>query len=371
MCDPSPILHTHTDEHRTDPGAQFAERMIDALNSGAVSLMLSLGHRTGLFDTMAELPPSSSDAIASAAGLDERYVREWLGAMVAADIVAVDPAQGRYRLPAHHAAFLTRAATPDNIAVFAQYIPLLGQVEDDILDCFRNGGGVPYERYARFHQVMEEDSAQTVVAALHEHILPLVPGIRARLESGIDVLDVGCGSGRALVSMAQAFPNSRFTGYDLSPIAIDRAWANASAAGLQNILFEAKDVTRLGVGETYDLITAFDAIHDQKRPASVLGGIASALRQEGWFLMQDIAGSSHHHQDREHPIGAFLYTISCMHCMSVSLAQGGDGLGAMWGRERALAMLDAAGFGSVQVHSLDHDFQNFFYVARSAEKRLS
>jgi 2-polyprenyl-3-methyl-5-hydroxy-6-metoxy-1,4-benzoquinol methylase len=354
-----------------DAGEHFAERMIATLNGGAVALMLSLGHRTGLFDAMAELPPSSSGAIAAAAGLNERYVREWLGAMVAADIVEIDPESGRYWLPAHHAAFLTRAATPDNIAVFAQYIPLLGQVEDEILACFHNGGGVPYERYARFHEVMEEDSAQTVVAALHEHILPLVPGIRERLDAGIDVLDVGCGSGRALISMAAAFPNSRFTGYDLSPVAIERARAHGSAAGLENVLFEARDVTRLDAGDTYDLITAFDAIHDQKHPASVLAGIASALRHDGWFLMQDIAGSSHHHQDREHPIGAFLYTISCIHCMSVSLAQGGDGLGAMWGRERALAMLDGAGFGAVQVHSLDHDFQNFFYVARASGQGLN
>lgn len=371
MCNQSPILSAHNHDQSADPGDQFAERMIETLNSGAIALMLSLGHRTGLFDTMAELPPSTSGAVAGAARLNERYVREWLGAMVAADIVDIDPEQGVYWLPPKHAAFVTRAASPDNLAVYAQYIPLLGQVEDDVLDCFRNGGGVPYERYSRFHEVMEEDSVQTVVAALHEHILPLVPGIQARLEAGIDVLDVGCGSGRALVSMAQVFPNSRFTGYDLSPVAIERARASAEIVGLENVLFEAKDLTGLDASETYDLITAFDAIHDQKRPAGVLGAIASALRRDGWFLMQDIAGSSHHHQDREHPIGAFLYTISCMHCMSVSLAQGGDGLGAMWGRERALGMLDSAGFGSVQVHSLDHDFQNFFYVARGAEERLN
>ena len=125
-------------------------------------------------------------------------------------------------------------------------------------------------------------------------------------------------------------------------------------------------MTDLGETGAYDLITAFDAIHDQKHPALVLEGIAKALRPNGDFLMQDIAGSSHHHGDREHPIGPFLYTISCMHCMSVSLAQGGDGLGAMWGKEKALAMLARAGFGKIEVQRLDHDFQNFFYVAQRA-----
>lgn len=234
-----------------------------------------------------------------------------------------------------------------------------------ILDCFHRGGGVPYERYNRFHEVMAEDSAQTVVAALHEHILPLVPGIADRLERGIDVLDVGCGSGRALISMASAYPASRFTGFDLSHEAVERARALAREAEVENVLFEARDVTWLGKESSFDLITAFDAIHDQKRPALVLAGIGKALRPDGRFLMQDLAGSSHLHEDKDHPIGAFLYTISCMHCMSVSLDQGGDGLGAMWGKGKALTMLDAAGFGSVTMHRLAHDFQNFFYVAQS------
>jgi SAM-dependent methyltransferase len=345
--------------------AEFAERLMGTLNSAAVALLLSLGHRSGLFDTLADLPPATSAEIARRAGLHERYVRKWLGGMVAARIIEIDPETRTYQLPPERAAFLSRRAAPDNIAVYAQYIPLLGQVEDDILACFQRGGGVPYERYARFHDVMAEDSGQTVVTALEPHILPLVPGLRERLARGIDVLDVGCGSGRALITLARAYPASRFTGYDLSAEGIRRARAAAEAAGLENVLFEARDLTDFEEREGYDLITAFDAIHDQKAPRQVLAGIARALRPGGTFLMQDIAGSSHHHTDRDHPLGAFLYTISCMHCMSVSLAQGGEGLGAMWGQERALEYLNAAGFGRVQVHSLEHDVQNFFYVAEA------
>ena len=173
----------------------FAERMVDVLNSGAIALMTSIGHRTGLFDAMAGLPPSTSEQIASAASLNERYVREWLGAMVVGRIVEHDPQDGTYRLPPEHAAFLTRAATPDNIAVTAQFIPLMGSVEDRIVERFREGGGVPYSAFPRFHEVMAEDSGQTVVSALFDSILPLVPGLTERLEAGIEVLDVGCGSG--------------------------------------------------------------------------------------------------------------------------------------------------------------------------------
>jgi 2-polyprenyl-3-methyl-5-hydroxy-6-metoxy-1,4-benzoquinol methylase len=341
----------------------FAERMVGVLNEGAIALMTSIGHRTGLFDAMAGLPPSTSEQIGSAAGLNERYVREWLGAMVVGGIVEHDPENATYHLPREHAAFLTRAASPDNIAAFAQYIPLLGSVEDGLVESFKDGGGVPYSAFPRFHEVMAEDSGQTVLPALTDLILPLVPGLVERLEKGIDVLDVGCGSGRALNLMARTFPNSRFLGYDLSEEAIARARTEAQEHGTTNARFEVKDAATLDEEARHDLITTFDAVHDQADPAAVLRGIANALREDGIYLMQDIAGSSHHHNNLDHPIGPFLYTISCMHCMTVSLAQGGEGLGAMWGEEKAKDMLEEAGFTKVEVEQLPHDFQNYYYIA--------
>jgi 2-polyprenyl-3-methyl-5-hydroxy-6-metoxy-1,4-benzoquinol methylase len=326
----------------------FAGKMIDILNSGAISLMISIGHRTGLFDAMVELPEFTSASLADGAGLNERYVREWLGAMVA--------------LPPEHAACLTRDATPDNIAVFAQYIPLLGAVEDRIIDCFHKGGGIPYDEYHRFHQVMAEDSGQTVVSSLVDSILPLATGLVERLERGIEVLDIGCGSGRALNTMARAFPNSQFTGYDLSDEAITSARIDSERSGLTNVKFHQKDLTDFTPDTRYDLITAFDAIHDQAKPDKILGNVAGALRPDGVFLMQDIAGSKHVHKNMDHPVGPLLYTISCLHCMSVSLAQDGAGLGAMWGEETAQEMLKEAGFTRTEVKRLPHDFQNNFYI---------
>ena len=132
--------------------------------------------------------------------------------------------------------------------------------------------------------------------------------------------------------------------------------------GLKNVRFEVRDVALIGEIEQYDLITAFDAIHDQAKPATVLCGIFNALRADGTFLMQDIAGSSHVHQNMEHPLGPFGYTISYMHCMTVSLALDGDGLGTMWGEEKACEMLKQAGFENVSVHKLEHDIQNSYYV---------
>lgn len=339
---------------------EFAERMLGVLNEGALALMCSIGHRTGLFDALAKLPPSTSAGIAEAANLNERYVREWLGAMVVGGIVEHDPRHMTYSLPAEHAAFLTRAATPDNVAVTAQFIPLLGSVEDGIVECFREGGGVSYSAYPRFHEVMAEDSGQTVVAALFDHILPLVPGLRERLETGMDVLDVGCGSGRALNLMAREFPESRFTGYDFSEEGITRA--RAGAHGLSNVRFEVKDAAKLDEAASYDLITTFDAVHDQADPAAVLAGICRALRPDGVYLMQDIAGSSYVQNNMDHPIGPLLYTISTMHCTTVSLAQGGAGLGTMWGEEKARKMLADAGFTNVEAEQLPHDFGNSYFI---------
>jgi 2-polyprenyl-3-methyl-5-hydroxy-6-metoxy-1,4-benzoquinol methylase len=347
----------------------FAEKMLGILNQAAVALMASVGHRTGLFDALSKLPPATSQDVASAAGLQERYVREWLGAMVTSGIVEYDPAKRQYRLPPEHAAYLTRSAMPNNLASVAQWIPVLGQVEDRILEVFEQGGGVPYAAYNRFHQVMAEESGQTVVFGLLEHILPLVPGIREQLEQGIDVLDVGCGSGWALCLMAKTFPHSRFTGIDMSQEAIQAARTRAEEQGLRNVQFHVRDAARLNgnaaeMAGAFDLITAFDAIHDQADPAGVLRAIARGLRPGGTFLMQDIRASSHLERNADNPLAPFIFTVSCLHCMTVSLAQGGAGLGAAWGEDLALRMLAEAGFGPVVVKRLEHDIMNNYYIVQ-------
>lgn len=342
----------------------FDEWFVTALNSGALMLMISIGHRTGLFDTMSETDWTDSDELAEQAGLNERYVREWLGAMATGGVVDVNGAD-RYRLPEDHAQFLTRDTELDNLAVMAQYISVLGSVEDDIVECFYSGRGVPYEKYDRFHEVMAEDSGMTVVDALEDHILPLIPEVKGKLREGIKVLDLGCGRGRALMKMASLFPKSKFKGIDLSEEAINWARTEIEKRGLENVEFEIRDASdfdKTAKPETYDLVTTFDAIHDQAKPLAVLKGINRTLKPGGTYLMQDIHSTGHVHKNMDHPLGPALYTVSCMHCMSVSLAQGGEGLGAMWGREKARDLLSKAGFKDIQIHRLDHDIQNDYYI---------
>ncbi len=352
------------DESRAEA---FAERMLEMLNGGALAVMVSVGHRTGLFDRLAELDAATSHELSEAAALDERYVREWLGAMTTGRIVEHDHEAGTYSLPAEHAAWLTRAASPDNLAVTAQWIPTLATVEDDIVECFEKGGGVPYERFTRFHEVMAEESNQTVLAVLFSHILPLVPGMTERLEAGASLMDLGCGRGRALLMLGERFPASTFHGYDLSADAIAYATGQAAERGLDNVHFEVRDLSTFDVDaepEAFDYVATFDAVHDQARPLAMLKGIRRALRPDGVYLMQDIQGSSHVHENLDHPGAPLLYMISCMHCMTVSLAQGGDGLGAMWGEQKARELLAEAGFSSVDVHLLDHDPFNAYFVVR-------
>lgn len=341
----------------------FAQTMLGHLNGAALMMMASIGHRTRLFDIMSEIPAATSEELAATAGLSERYVREWLGAMVTGGIVEYDPVSKKYALPAEHAAALTRAAGPGNMAMTTQFVSVLGCVEDEVVEAFRHGRGVPYSSYKRFHEVMAEESSQTVLSALFEHILPLDPKLPSRLSEGVQVADIGCGSGRAINMLAEAYPRSRFTGFDLCEDAIAVGRRDAERRGLKNATFVVRDVSQLGESERFDLITAFDAIHDQGQPAKVLANIRRALRPGGVFLMQDIAGSSHVHHNIGRPLSPFIYTISCMHCMSVSLAQGGVGLGAAWGREKAEEMLREAGFGNIRVTSLDHDIMNDYYLA--------
>ncbi len=338
--------------------------MVAAIDGASLTILLSIGHQTGLLDTMAALPPATSAQIAEAAGLNERYVREWLAGMTTGRVVDYDADNGTYSLPAHRAALLTRTAGPDNLALVALFIPHLGEVEQKVIGCFRDGGGVPYSEFPRFHTLMAEQSGVVFDKALVDVVLPLVDGLPELLRAGADVADFGCGSGHAINVMAQAFPASRFTGIDFSEEAIAVGVAEAARLGLTNATFESHNLAQLDKREAYDVITVFDAIHDQAQPARVLENIHRALRPGGVFLMADIKASSRLEENVGVPMSTYHYTVSLMHCMPVSLALDGEGLGAAWGTQLATSMLGDAGFGDVRVAEIESDPINNYYIAR-------
>ena len=318
--------------------------------------------------------PSAIDDIACKSGLDPRYIKEWLGVMVTGGVVEMSsdsPEDPLYYLPPEHAAFLTRNAGSDNLGVYTQEIPLLTQCAlEAVVEGFTTGQGVPFSCYPRFQSFMAELSNAKHRQVLVEQFLPQVDGGRLikRLENGIAVCDLGCGEGVALNLMARAFPQSRFAGIDNHGAALETAGKEADKMGLSNVTYHLKDAACLADDpqfvRKFDYICAFDAIHDQSNPLEALKGIRAMLAPEGLFSMVDIAAQSHHAGNMEHPMGPFLYTVSLMHCMPVGLNDNGAGLGMMWGRQQAEALLKAAGFDRVVVQEMVHDAFNFHYLCR-------
>ena len=339
----------------------FTQLMVRHLEGAAVTVMLEVGRRVGLFDAMAQMGAVTSAAIADKTGLSERYIREWLGAMVCGGVVEYAAAEHTYRLPREHATALTGSSTR-NLTSMVEMFPLLNRVIPDVAEAFRTGGGVPYTAFQPdFTGLMDRRSRPRYDELLFSAYLGKPEGLTARLESGVRVADVGCGTGHCITLMARRFPKSTFVGYDISESAI--ASAHAAAAGLDNATFVVQDLARLESATPFDLITAFDAIHDQADPAGVLRRIRAALHPDGLFLMLDVWASSELAGNVGTPMAPYLYTMSTMHCMSVSLAAGGPGLGTAWGHQTATRMLREAGFTDVQLFERV-DPANSLYVAR-------
>ncbi len=350
-----------TDTFDAERAEEFGGRLVGMFTDAVNTLMIDLAVRTGLLDTLAE-EPGTSAGLAERAGLQERYVRECLGALVTASIVDYDPAGGTYTLPAEHAACLTGGGA-SNLAPMARIASLAAPHVGGVATAFREGGGVPYEAYRpEFTEVMDGLSRGLMDGQLLAGILPLDPDLPGRLAAGLRAADVGCGTGHAVNVMAQAFPASRFTGFDFSAEAIDAARKEAAELGLSNASFEVRDVADLPAG-AFEVVFAFDSIHDQKDPVGVLQAIHEALVPGGRFVMMDIKANSALEDNIGNPFAPLLYGISTLHCMTVSLALGGAGLGAVWGEQTARQMLSDAGFTVEGVHDVPEDPMDSVYLA--------
>src|SRR2546426_1066450 len=244
-------------------------------------------------------------------------------------------------------------------------VSIMIEVGPDVADAFRRGHGVPSSAYQPdFTGIMDRRSRPRYDELLFSTYLAKPEGLISRLEAGIRVADVGCGTGYCITLMARRFPKSTFIGYDVSEEGI--AEARAAARGLANASFVVQDVRRLETPVPFDLVTAFDAIHDQADPAGVIRRVRATLAPGGTFPMLDVWASSELADNVGVPMAPYLYTMSTMHCMSVSLAGGGPGLGTAWGHQVATRMLHEAGFTDVKLFERV-DPANSLYVARRAE----
>jgi Rv2258c-like winged HTH domain/Methyltransferase domain len=350
-----------TDNNDVDAAAveEFAAKLIETITGGLITSLIEIGRRTGLFELSATGPATSAE-LAERGGLQERYVREWLAAMATAGIVEYEADSRRFWLPVEHAAVLT-GDTYDNLAPVAYLVSVITGRGDAVAKCFTDGGGVPWAEYLpEIHDVMDVLWQPMYRDILVQQILPLAQGLVEKLESGIRVADVACGTGNGTLVMGRRFPKSTFVGFDLDADAI--ATAVARAGRLSNVSFEVADAAALTCDRPFGAAFVFNAVHDQARPLEMLTSIQSILEPGGTFLMHEPRISSSLEDNIGNPVAPMTYGVSLLHCMTVSLAQGGAGLGTGWGEQVARRLLAKAGFGTVEVHDAPKDPGNAIFV---------
>ncbi|MEX0698658.1 MAG: class I SAM-dependent methyltransferase [Acidimicrobiia bacterium] len=325
----------------------FLDRFLD-LASGATTIgLLAVADRSGLSEYLGTGQGGTSVEIAVAAGLDQRYVQEILSGLAAAGVVDYDPESERFELPPEHALFLSDEESPYFMGGWFDMIPaVMGQL-DGIANATIHGGGVGFEQFGPgLIRGIGRGNGPSQRILLTSRWLPAVPGLAERLESGIRIADVGCGSGSAVILIAQAFPNCQVVGFDVSDASIEIASERSKA--IPNATFLAAGVEEIPVDSGFDLVTTFDVIHDLANPMAGLRRIRESLADDGLYLMMEPHASSNL-EENLNSRGALLYGISTLHCMTQSLAKGGEGLGAAWGRQRAERYAADAGFSRFEV----------------------
>jgi SAM-dependent methyltransferase len=336
-------------EPEVDPQAveEFLFRVLGDASGVMTTIMCAIGDRLGLFRVTAQGAQTPAE-IAHRAGVNQRYAHEWCRVLTAAGYLRYDEPSGTFELPPEHAAVLLGDGPAAAGGLLETYRALMGLV-DPVEQAFITGSGVPYEAYPdAFWTGLERLTGVNFDHLMVQEWIPQIDGLEARLIAGADVADVGCGTGRALIRLAQAYPNSRFRGFDITPRAIELAREAAEEAGVADrVEFSVQDVSN-GIPGDYDLVTTFDVIHDSKYPEAIVRTAREAVRDDGVWIVLEI----HAHDrlnDAAGPVGTALYGISVMHCMSVSIAQGGAALGTCGVPESVLRRLSAeAGFSTLE-----------------------
>ena len=340
----------------------FAGQLMPTLAGALVSHMIDLGDRTGLL--AASAGGGTSQQIAERAGAQERYVREWLGCMAVAGIVEFDPSSDTYLLPAEHAVLLVG---PGSMAPMARANTTLAPHVAGVARAFLEGGGVPYADYCpEFTEAMDGMGRGAFDQFLVPAFLPMAPGLTETMAAGGRAADFACGTGHALVVLGQAFTESTFIGYDSDPFAIERARAEAAQFGLENVTFELTDILKVEPAEPLDAAFMFDALHDQVDPTGVLATVHQALKPGGTFLLREPHAADDLAGNLGNPMATVMYAVSTLHCLTVSLAHDGAGIGTAFGEGLARRLLTGAGFQDPAVHPAPGHPFDAIYVTQKA-----
>lgn len=347
-----------------DDVRRFGLKLLDIYTGSILTQMIDVGYRTGLLEASSQGPATSAE-LSEQTGLHERYVREWLGAMTTSGIYQYDGETGQYELPPEHAVLLT-GGSARNVSPMSRLINQLGGLVPTLAERFRDGGGIPYSAYQpEFTHAMDDFWHRIYDEHLVNGFIAQLADLAQELTNGIRVVDVGCGTGHAINVLARQYPNSTFVGHDVDEDAIRQAQTEAQQMGLKNARFEVMDVTYLPPEPAYGLIMAFDTVHHLPAPEIALQRIHDALTPQGVFLMVEFKFNSGVDDNIGNPFAPLYYGVSLLHCVPVSLAAGGPGLGAVWGEQTARRMLDEAGFVDVAVVDTPRP-QNFMFVCRRA-----
>lgn len=355
---------TATDTTVTEADVEaFVGKVLTDSSAWLVTTLAMIGDRLDLWKHLAEGPATSAE-FAGRADIDERYGREWLAAMAAHGYLAYDQTSGRFTLPDTHRPALAEEGGPVFFGgVHQQMLGLVTAIEP-LVGAFRDGGGVASTAYGEnFWEGLTRFTGGWFENLLLPQWIPAMPDVEAALERGCDVADVGCGHGKALVKLAQAFPGSRYVGYDLHDASLDAARAHAEAAGVSDrVRFEQLDAST-GLPGSYDVITTFDVVHDAVDPRGLLRSIRQALRRDGRYVCLDI-NASHQLADNTGPLAAMFYGFSVLYCMTVSLAGRGEGLGTCGFNEQvARQMCTEAGFETVRRVPLENPFNILYEIS--------
>jgi 2-polyprenyl-3-methyl-5-hydroxy-6-metoxy-1,4-benzoquinol methylase len=302
--------------------------------------------------------------LAAKAGVHERWVREWLHGQASAGLVRY-AGDGRFELTEEQAAVLADEENPAFVAGgFTLMFPLLQRWEQ-LFESFRTGRGVPYNELGADHAVGESRfSSPWMRSNLVPVILPGLDGVVPKLAAGAKVADVGCGSGKALLEIATAYPQSDFHGYDNAPLAIGFAEANLAKSGLGNVTFHRAAADSLPRDASFDFILTWDCLHDMTHPAEAMRAIRAAIKPDGTWLIVDINGMPTPEENYAHPLGGLLYSFSVLDCLACStFVEGGAGLGTLGLPEPVARKMTAeAGFTSFTVRDFGNPLNSFYEV---------
>ncbi|HZT98704.1 MAG TPA: methyltransferase domain-containing protein [Ktedonobacteraceae bacterium] len=340
----------------------FLGKVLGDTSGMTVTIMAAIGDRLGLFKNLSQ-GPATSTQLATQTNINERYAREWLSAMASAGYVEYDPTSGRFTLPPEHIPILAQESGPFFFGGLHQMLMGMAGPINKLVQAFQEGGGVAQADYDdNVWNGMERFTAGWFENLLIPVWIPAMPEVEARLVHGSLVADVGCGRGRALIKLAQSYPNSRYVGYDVFGPSIEQARKNAQAAGVADrVRFQQLDVSG-GLPEQYDVITTFDVVHDAVNPRGLLRAIRNALRPDGRYVCLEI-NSSDKLEENAGPLGSFFYSVSVLYCMTTSLHGHGEGLGTTGLPESKVRELCAeAGFSNVRRVPLENPFNILYEV---------